>query len=148
LRLCENLENGVVVFSTYEEHGGGSMPFLLKFIYENWRISQALVSDITWVTDGVSHHGGVAISIRDRYIPRKVFIDRIIALALESGIDYQLEVEGHGGSDGREIQFSPYPIDWCFIGAPEDNVHSPHEKVSLHDLECMLAMYRYLMKYL
>ena len=148
LRLCEDLENGVVVFSTYEEHGGGSMPFLLKFIYEKWRISQALISDITWVTDGVHHHGGVAISIRDRYIPRKKFMDRIIDLAVESGIDFQLEVEGHGGSDGREVQLSPYPIDWCFIGAAEDFVHSPNEKVSLYDLECMVSMYRYLMKYL
>jgi len=148
LRLCEELENGVVVFSTYEEHGGGSMPFLLKFIYENWKISQALISDITWVTDGVHHHGGVAISIRDKYIPRKVYLDRIITLAHQSGIDFQLEVEGNGGSDGREVQMSPYPMDWCFIGAPEDNVHSPYEKVSLYDMECMLGMYRYLMKYL
>ncbi|HSJ68419.1 MAG TPA: M20/M25/M40 family metallo-hydrolase [Anditalea sp.] len=148
LRLCEELENGVVVFSTYEEHGGGSMPFLLKFIYESWKVGQALISDITWITEGVNHHCGVAISIRDKYIPRKVYLDRIIKLARESSIDFQLEVEANGGSDGREVQLSPYPIDWCFIGAPEDNVHSPDEKVSLYDLECMRKMYCYLMKYL
>ena len=34
LSICDTLENGWVVFSTYEEHGGGSMPFLLKFIQE------------------------------------------------------------------------------------------------------------------
>jgi len=146
LKLCEDLEDGWVVFSTYEEHGGGSVPFLLRFIQEVAPIRFALVSDITWITEGVQHHEGVAISLRDRYIPRKKFLDEILELAYESGIPYQLEVEGNGGSDGREIQLSPYPIDWCFIGAPEDNVHTPFEKVSLTDLQNMIDLYKYLMK--
>ncbi len=146
LKLCEDLEDGWVVFSTYEEHGGGSVPFLLRFIQEVAPIRFALISDITWITEGVQHHEGVAISLRDRYIPRKKFLDEILELAYESGIPYQLEVEGNGGSDGREIQLSPYPIDWCFIGAPEDNVHTPFEKVSLTDLQNMIDLYKYLMK--
>ncbi|WP_194776100.1 M20/M25/M40 family metallo-hydrolase [Pararhodonellum marinum] len=148
LKLCEVLKDGVIVFSTYEEHGGGSVPFLCKFIYEQWKIKQALISDITWITEGVEHQKGVAISMRDRYIPRKAFLEKILKLAKSSGIPYQLEVEGHGGSDGREIQMSPYPMDWCFIGAPEDHVHSPDEKVYWEDLESMMSMYRYLMAHL
>ena len=146
LKLCEELENGWIVFSTYEEHGGGSVPFLIRFIQEVASISFALISDITWITEGVQHHQGVAISLRDKYIPRKRFLDKILGLANESGIPYQIEVEGSGGSDGREIQFSPYPIDWCFIGAAEDNVHTPYEKVSLKDLQNMIDLYKYLMK--
>lgn len=146
LRLCETLKDGWVVFTTYEEHGGGSMPYLLKFIQENSPIRQALVSDITWITEGIKHHEGVVISVRDKYIPRKIFVDKIVSLAESSGIPYQLEVEGYGGSDGREIQFSPYPIDWCFIGAAEDYVHTPNEKVSLADLDAMMAMYMFLME--
>ncbi len=145
LKLCENLTNGWVVFSTYEEHGGGSMPFLLKFIQEEAPIKQALISDITWITEGVRHHEGVAISIRDKFIPRRKFLNKIISLAKQSGIPFQLEIEGAGGSDGREIQFSPYSIDWCFIGAPEENVHSPDERVSLKDLQSMIDLYQYLM---
>ncbi len=145
LEICKDLENGWVVFTTYEEHGGGSMPFLLRFIQETHPIKQALVSDITWITEGVHHHQGVVISIRDKFIPRKKFLDRIITLADRSGIPFQLEVESFGGSDGREIQFSPYAIDWCFIGAAEDHVHTPDEKVSLADLNSMIEMYRYLM---
>jgi putative aminopeptidase FrvX len=146
LRICENIRDGWVVFSTYEEHGGGSMPFLLKFIQETAPIKQALISDITWVTDGVHPHGGVVISIRDKFVPRKKFLDRIISLAKESGLPFQLEVEDSGGSDGREIQFSPYAIDWCFIGAAEENVHTPDEKVSLFDIDSMIRMYAYLLK--
>jgi len=145
LQICEDLEDGWVVFSTYEEHGGGSMPFLLKFIMEVAPVKQALISDITWVTEGVEHGKGVAISIRDKYIPRRSFLNKIIALAHESGVPFQLEVEDAGGSDGREIQFSPYAIDWCFIGAPEDHVHSPNEKVALYDLAAMTELYRFLM---
>ena len=146
LKICENIQDGWVVFSTYEEHGGGSMPFLLKFIQETSPIKQALISDITWVTDGIHPHEGVVISIRDKFVPRKKFLDRIISLAKESGLPFQLEVEDSGGSDGREIQFSPYAIDWCFIGAAEENVHTPDEKVSLFDIDCMLRMYVYLLK--
>jgi putative aminopeptidase FrvX len=146
LKQCETLEDGIVVFSTYEEHGGGSIPLLLRFINERWSIKQALISDITWITEGVRHHNGVVISIRDRHIPRRVFVDRILALAEKSGIPYQIEVENFGSSDGREIHQSPYAIDWCFIGAAEDGVHSSRETVSWADLEAMISMYQYLLK--
>ncbi|EAZ79499.1 zinc-binding metallopeptidase family protein [Algoriphagus machipongonensis] len=145
LKQCETIENGWIVFSTYEEHGGGSMPFLLRFIQETAPITKALVSDITWITDGVKHHEGVVISIRDRLIPRRSFLNRVLDLAKESEIPFQLEVEESGGSDGREIQFSPYAIDWCFIGAAEGNVHSPDEKVSLSDIDSMISLYNYLL---
>ncbi len=148
LQICEQLEHGIVVFSTYEEHGGGAIPLLSKFIYEKWRIRQALIADITWVTDGVHHGKGVAISLRDSFIPRKTYLNRILNLAEESGIPYQLEVEAHGGSDGREIQLCPYPIDWCFVGAPENNVHTPRETVHWSDLEAMINLHAYLLKYL
>jgi putative aminopeptidase FrvX len=146
LKLCETIENGWVVFTSYEEHGGGSMPFLLKFIQEDAPIKQALIADITWITEGIEHHKGVVISVRDKFIPRKKFIDKVLKLAEGSGVPFQIEVEAYGGSDGREIQFSPYAIDWCFIGAPEDYVHTPNEKVSLFDLDCMIKMYQFLLK--
>ena len=145
LQLCETLDDGWVVFTTYEEHGGGSMPFLLRFIQETFPVKQALISDITWITEGIHPHQGVVLSIRDKFIPRKKFIDRLIDLVHKSEIPYQLEVEAYGGSDGREIQFSPYAMDWCFIGAAEDHVHSPNEKVSLKDLDAIIRVYRYLM---
>lgn len=148
LKVCENLKNGWVIFSTYEEHGGGSMPFLLKFIQENAPIRQALIADVTWVTEGVVPHEGVVISIRDKFIPRKKFLDKIISFVRASGIPYQLEVEDSGGSDGREVQFSPYAIDWCFIGAAEENVHTPDEKVSLVDLDAMIRIHKYLLEHL
>lgn len=80
LQLCETITDGWVVFSTYEEHGGGSMPFLLKYIQNTAPIKQALIADITWITEGVEFHNGVVISIRDKFIPRKKFIDRVTKL--------------------------------------------------------------------
>ncbi len=148
LKVAETLENGAIVFSCWEEHGGGSVPFLSKFLYEKYHVHQALVSDITWITEGVHHGQGVVVSMRDTGIPRRIFINKIIALAKQSGIPYQLEVEGSGGSDGTELQKQPYPIDWCFIGAGEDHVHSPDEKVHKKDIDAMVEMYRYLMKQL
>lgn len=146
LKLAETLKDGVIVFSSWEEHGGGSVPFLAKFIAEKWSVHQALISDITWVTDGVQPGLGVVISMRDRNIPRKSYVDKIISIAEKNDISYQIEVEGSGSSDGRELQESPYPFDWCFVGAPEQNVHSPFEKVHLDDIASMLAIYQVLMK--
>jgi len=145
LKVAEKLENGIICFSAWEEHGGGSVGYLAKFIYEKYGVKQALISDITWVTEGVKHAKGVAISIRDSGIPRRSYINRIIDLAKASNIPFQLEVENAGGSDGNALQRSPYPFDWCFIGAPEDFVHTPNEKVHKSDIESMTQMYDYLM---
>ncbi|NQX98365.1 MAG: M20/M25/M40 family metallo-hydrolase [Flavobacteriales bacterium] len=148
LKVAETLENGVVVFSSWEEHGGGSVGYLARYLYEKLNVKQALISDITWVTEGIPHNKGVAISMRDSGIPRRTYLNRIIDLANESKVSYQLEVESAGGSDGNALQNSPYPFDWCFIGAPEDNVHSPDEKVHKKDINGMVKLYEYLMRYL
>ncbi|WP_339923038.1 aminopeptidase [uncultured Cyclobacterium sp.] len=148
LGICETLEDGILVFSTYEEHGGGSVPFLIRFIYENWQVKNALIADVTWVTEGVHFDKGAVISMRDSFIPRKTFVNKIIAFARDSGIPFQLEVESYGGSDGREIQLSPYAIDWCFIGIPQENPHTPIEKVAISDMESMFKLYQYLLRYL
>ncbi|NOQ75856.1 MAG: aminopeptidase [Crocinitomix sp.] len=145
LEIAKTLENGVLVFSTYEEHGGGSVGFLGRYLYDNFNIRQALIADITWVTDGVTHGKGVAISMRDQGIPRRSYLNRIIALANKHEIDFQLEVESAGGSDGTALQKSDVPFDWCFIGAPEDNVHTPDEKVHKFDIAAMVKLYQVLM---
>lgn len=145
LKAAEEMECGAIVFSTYEEHGGNSVGFCAKYLMDNYGVYQALISDITWVTSGVKHGGGVAISMRDKGLPRRSFLNKIICFAKESGVDFQLEVESDGGSDGGVLQNSDLPIDWCFIGAPEDNVHSPDEKVFKSDIESMLRMYKFLM---
>lgn len=146
LEVAKELENGAIVFSTYEEHGGGSVGFLGKFLLEKYNLKQALISDITWVTKGVHHGDGVAISMRDRGIPRRTYLNRIIQIAEKSGIPYQLEVESAGGSDGTMLQQTDLPVDWCFIGAPEDHVHSPDEKVHREDIKHMIQLYKVLMQ--
>jgi putative aminopeptidase FrvX len=146
LKVAETLKDGVIVFSAWEEHGGGSVQYLAKHIYEQWGVKQALISDITWVTDGVEPGKGVAISMRDRNIPRRKFVDRIINIAAKSKISFQLEVEGMGSSDGRDLQTSHYPFDWCFVGAPEQVPHTPNEKVHKDDIKSMIALYNKLMK--
>ena len=96
LELASVLEDGLIVFSCREEHGGGAIPVLAKYIWETFQITQTLIADITWVTYGVTHGNGVAISMRDAGIPSKQYVSRILELAAESGIDFQLEVEASG----------------------------------------------------
>lgn len=146
LKVAEDLENGLIVFSCWEEHGGASIGYLSRIIQEKFKVRQALISDITWVTEGVHHGAGVAISMRDGSLPRQKFIRKIIAHAKKTDIDFQLEVESGGYSDGSALSKTAYAWDWCFIGAPEDNVHSPDEIVHKHDIDEMVRLYKYLMK--
>ncbi len=146
LQVAETLENGIICFSCWEETGGGSVEYLIKFINEQYGIRQAIISDITWVTDGVPHGEGVVISLRDSGVPRRSYVNRIIDIAKKNKINYQLEVESSGGSDGNILHRSPYPIDWCFVGAPEDFVHTPDEKVHKKDIAEMVKLYEVLMK--
>lgn len=146
LTIAKDIENGAIVFSTYEEHGGGSVGFLARFLYDKYAVRQALISDITWVTEGIQHRGGVAISMRDKSIPRRSYLNKIINIAEKYNIQYQLEVESTGGSDGSYLQRSDLPIDWCFVGAPENNAHSPQERVFISDIEEMIKFYMVLMK--
>lgn len=148
LRLARTLANGVICFSTHEEHGGGSVSTMCRILHERWGIRQALISDLTWETPGGKHvrlGQGPAISLRDVNVPRYLFLKRIQELAAASGQQFQLEVEEDGSSDGREVSRSPYPMDWCFIGAPIRNMHSPQETACWQDLEGMLVLYQYLM---
>ena len=146
LELAKTLKDGIIVFSSYEEHGGGSAGYLGKFIQEKYDVNQAIISDITWVTEGVKHGEGCVISLRDSGIPRRKFVNKIIKIANKSNCNFQIEVESSGGSDGNELQKSPFSWDWCFIGAPEDNVHSPDEKVHKSDISSMLMLYQKIMQ--
>jgi len=146
LKVAEKIKNGIIVFSCWEEQGGGSVEYLARFIYKKFKVQQALISDITWVTEGVKAGKGVAISLRDSGLPRRTYVNKIIGIARKNKIPHQLEVESSGGSDGNSLQRSPYPFDWCFVGAPESNVHSPDEKVHKKDIESMVALYSALMK--
>jgi putative aminopeptidase FrvX len=146
LKVCETLENGAIAFSCWEEHGKGSVSVIGKFLYENYKVRQALISDISWITEGVLHGKGPVVSIRDSGIPRRSYVNRIIEIAKASKVPFQLEVEGSGGSDGIELQHSPFPIDWCFVGAAEDHVHTPDEKVHKKDIDSMIDLYMVLME--
>ena len=145
LKLAETIENGALVFSTYEEHGGNSVSYCANYLFNTYNVNQALICDITWVTDGVKHEGGVAISLRDSLIPRRSYINRIIEICEEYKVSYQLEVESAGGSDGSTLQKSHLPIDWCFIGAPENHVHTNKETVYKSDISGMIEIYSLLL---
>ena len=146
LKVAETLKDGVIVFSTWEEHGGGSVSYLQKYLVDNYKISQALISDISWISDGVFPAKGPVISMRDSLIPRRAYIDQIIGIAKKHKVAFQLEVEGSGGSDAKELQMAENVWDWCFVGAAEQFVHTPNEKVHKKDIEGMIELYKVLMK--
>jgi putative aminopeptidase FrvX len=84
--------------------------------------------------------------MRDKFIPRKSYTDKICNILKKNGIKYQAEVESSGSSDGGYLQKTPYQIDWGFVGIPEKGNHSSQEKVSVHDVKEMVKTYEILMR--
>lgn len=146
LKVAETIKDGAIVFSTWEEHGGGSVSYLQKYLADKYDISQALISDISWISDGVFPAKGPVISLRDSMIPRRSYVNKLIDIAKKHKLPYQLEVEGSGGSDAKELQMAENVWDWCFVGAAEQFVHTPNEKVHKKDIEGMIELYKALMK--
>ena len=146
LKVAETLKDGAIVFSTWEEHGGGSVSYLQKYLADKYDISQALISDISWISDGVFPAKGPVISLRDSMIPRRSYVNKLIDIAKKQKLPFQLEVEGSGGSDAKELQMAENVWDWCFVGAAEQFVHTPNEKVHKKDIEGMIELYKALMK--
>jgi putative aminopeptidase FrvX len=146
LQQAETLKNGALAFTTYEEHGGGGAQFAGRFLQDAYGIQQGLISDVTLTTKHIKHDNGVAISMRDKGVPRQSYIRKIIGLANEAGIKHQLEVEKSGGSDGNALQDSSHIWDWCFIGPPETNYHQPGEKVHKRDIENAVELYGLLLE--
>src|SRR3569833_1310902 len=100
-----------IAFTTGEEHSGQGAFGCGRYLYETYAVDQALISDITWHTSHVHCGKGVAISLRDRMVPRQRYLDRVLSIAERSGIPFQREIESSGGSDGAYLQRSGFPID-------------------------------------
>lgn len=146
LKLAETDNDFVIAFTTFEEHGFGGAQVCGKYIYEQYGLTQSIILDGTWDTKHVKAGKGPAVSLRDKGIPRRVYLNRIINLLTETELTFQIEVEKSGGSDGLALQSSPYPFDWVFIGPPLKHPHSASEQVQQADIENTLKVYEYLIK--
>ncbi len=146
LKLAEIVKDAAIVFTCGEEQKGGSSAYISKYLYDNFNIRQALIADVGWLSRGVKHGGGAIISRRDSAIPRKRFFDRIIQIAKEENALWQVEVEQSGSTDGTGIYQTGWPIDWCFIGAPVYNMHSPIEKIHKIDIFAMFYLFSLILK--
>ena len=96
----------------------------------------------------ISNFNCLSVIMEMTGIPRREYVNKVIEIAKRSGINFQLEVESSGGSDGNALQRSDFNWDWCFVGAPEDYVHSPNEKVYKTDIKSMNELYKVLLEQL
>jgi putative aminopeptidase FrvX len=147
-RVVEECADVAVAFTVGEEHSGRGAVICGRILHDELGIGQALICDVTWHDGPVRRGGGAAISLRDRFLPRRVFLQRVLSLAEASGVPYQQEIQSDGASDGAAIERSGLPIDWCFVGAPQEHSHSPHESMQWSDLEATVALYAYLVDHL
>jgi putative aminopeptidase FrvX len=144
LQVLGRCPNVAIAFTVGEELSGQGAFVCARRLFEAHGITQALISDITWHTAHVHGGDGVAVSLRDRFVPRRRFLDRVLALAETSGIPFQREIESSGGSDGGSIERSGVPMEWVFVGAPEKKPHTSRERLAISDLRGMADLLVYL----
>lgn len=144
LRALARCQNIAVAFCTGEEQHGHGARVCGDYLFRTHNITQALIADLTWHTDDTPNGKGVVVSLRDAFCPRQVFLDRVLSLAAESGVPCQREVQSAGSSDGGHLLRSAVPIDWVFIGAPEEHPHTAHERAHLSDLNAMADLLAFL----
>lgn len=137
LKSCPEI---AAAFTVQEETGGSGALVCARHLFEAHDVSQALIADLTWHTKHIKCGRGVAVSLRDSSLPRRRYLDQVLALAETSGLPFQREIEADGGSDGAGIDHSGVPMDWVFIGAPEKDPHAARERVDIADLQGMAAM--------
>ena len=144
LQLLREKKNVLVAFTAAEEVSGRGALEAAHWICAHTPIRQALIADVTWATAHVVQGKGPAVSMRDAYLPRKVFFDRVAGLAQKSGLPFQIEIEEEGSSDGGALERSGLEMDWLFVGAPETGYHSAVETLRREDAENMLRLYLHL----
>lgn len=144
LQVLARCPSVAVAFTVGEELSGQGAFVCARRLFEQFGITQALISDITWHTAHIHCGDGVAISLRDRFVPRQRFLNCVLALAEASGIPFQREIESSGGSDGGSIERSGVPMEWVFVGAPEKKPHTSRERVTISDLRGMADLLTFL----
>ena len=146
LKLAEQADNLIIAFTTFEEQGFGGAQLCGKFIYDKFSVQQALILDTAWISENTKFGNGTVISLRDRGIPRKKYVDKIRNILKDTKLNFQFEVEESGGSDGAALQSLPYPIDWCFVGPPIKFAHSPQETIKMSDISDTIEVYKKLLE--
>lgn len=148
LQLARTLKSGAIIFTTGEETRSGNVKFCWRYLYKQYHIHNALIADITWITEGIEYGKGCVVSLKDSNLPRRTYVEKILNVARREKIEIQREVEVSGGSDGGNLQSIPYAVNWCFVGAPQEFPHSPKEKICKKDIDSMFLLYKQLVEYL
>lgn len=144
LHLIRELDDVLVAFTASEEAGGRGALDAGRWLHAETAIRRALIADITWATPYVVPGKGPAVSLRDAFVPRKAYFDRVRAAAERSGVPHQIEIESAGSSDGGMLERSGLGIDWIFVGACENGYHTATESLLREDAENMLRLYAHL----
>ncbi|MCD6449787.1 MAG: M20/M25/M40 family metallo-hydrolase [Thermotogaceae bacterium] len=79
---------------------------------------------------------GPAIKIKDRYsISDKRIVDKLVKVAKDRGIPYQLEVLTFGGTDAAALMRTREGIPSATVSVPTRYIHTPNEVVGKSDVE-------------
>lgn len=140
LELLKKCDNIAVAFTSKEEHYGNGARICAKLLYEDYKITKALISDITWTSKHIEIGKGPVVSLRDDFVPNRNFVDKIVSIARQSKISFQMEVENSGRSDGGYIEVTPYPIEWCFVGICIDGYESSSETCAMSDFDNLVSL--------
>ncbi|WGS65446.1 M42 family metallopeptidase [Marinitoga aeolica] len=110
----------------------------------NYDIDMAIALDVTAAVDtpkafkrmSMKLNGGPCIKIKDGYtVSDKFVVDYLKEAAKENNVKYQMEVLLFGGTNAGGYQVTKSGIPSGTISIPTRYIHTPHEMVSMFDVE-------------
>lgn len=110
----------------------------------NYNIDMAIALDVTAAADtpkafkrmSMKLNDGPCIKIKDGYtVSDKFVVDTLKEVAKENNIKYQMEVLLFGGTNAGGYQVTKSGIPSGTISIPTRYIHTPHEMVSISDVE-------------
>lgn len=143
-KKCESENDLYFVFTTQEEVGlRGAL-----CVAESIKPDMALSVDVTLTGDtpesgknSVSLGKGVAIKVMDNSIITGAALrNKLIAMAVEKNIPYQMEVLKSGGTDAGAIHTSAGGILTGGISIPARYVHSATETIDKRDIDAAIKL--------
>ncbi len=141
VRRLENPKRKVYVGFSIQEEVGLCGASVIAYPYD---VEESIAVDVTDSADtpkAIKRHSmvlgkGPAIKIKDRAsISDKRLVDRLVEIAENNGIPYQLEVLTFGGTDAAALMKTREGIPSATVSIPTRYIHTPNEVVHKGDVE-------------
>jgi len=141
LYLCQQIKNGILVFTTENEVNKANHGILSKIIHEKYKISTMFFLNTCKISKHIKYKKGPVIGIIATETPRTEFLEKLDKFVKK--IKTQVQYKIHLSQKNLSLCYNPYFLDVCFLSLPVCK-NLIHKKC----LKSLLKLIRYIARYM